>query len=171
MVSAMDVLRAPWRMEYIESPKSVSHETECIFCKYARETQDAENLILARGEKAFVILNRYPYSSGHLMVVPYRHEHRIEFLERDEYCEMFALAQNSVRVLRKAMNADGFNLGINLGKVAGAGIDAHLHLHVVPRWNGDINFMSVTAETKVLPEALGKTRERLLQTWVQLSSF
>lgn len=167
----MDILRAPWRMQYIDAASDVSHETlhkECIFCQYPKEDLDEENLILARGRRNFVILNRYPYSSGHLMVIPYRHTNALQSLESEELFEMHALAQKTIRVLQETLHADGFNLGMNLGKVAGAGIDAHLHLHIVPRWNGDINFMSVTAETKVLPEALKCTRERLLSQWIQM---
>ena len=165
----MDILRAPWRMEYIDSSgkeeRSDVKKDHCIFCAYAAESDDEENLILARGKSAYVILNRYPYSVGHLLVAPYRHTAAMSSLSEEEKLEIFTLAQKSVAVIEKIMNADGFNIGMNLGRVAGAGIDTHLHLHVVPRWNGDINFMSVTAETKVLPEALSVTRRKLLDTW------
>jgi ATP adenylyltransferase len=161
----MDILRAPWRMEYIESSTNDIKPDVCIFCSYPKESNDEENLILSRGKNAFVIMNKYPYSSGHLLVVPYRHTADFSSLENDEKLEIFSLAQQSVSVLGKIMHADGFNLGINIGRAAGAGIDTHIHLHVVPRWNGDINFMSVTAETKVLPEALKVTRRRLLEEW------
>jgi Diadenosine tetraphosphate (Ap4A) hydrolase and other HIT family hydrolases len=158
----MDVLRAPWRMNYISSPIK---EEGCIFCRYAAEAKDAENLIVFRGQSCFAILNRYPYSSGHLMIVPYRHTSNILTLSAAERDELMASAQDAVAALEAAYSPEGYNLGINIGKAAGAGIDAHLHLHVVPRWNGDTNFMSATAETKVLPEALSVTRERILEEW------
>lgn len=152
-------------MEYIGSGNS---DGECIFCKYPKEDNDAENLILFRGEKAFVMLNRYPYSTGHLLVIPYTHTSDITSLTSLECAEISTLTQRCVGVVQDAMHPDGFNLGMNLGKTAGAGIDAHLHLHIVPRWSGDINFMSVTAETKVLPEALSSTRIKLLEAWRNL---
>jgi ATP adenylyltransferase len=156
-------------MEYIdtvESEDKTRHEkNSCIFCAYPQKNDDAENLILVRGKRSFVILNRYPYSTGHLMVVPYRHTSDFISLAEDEILEIFSFCQKSVDAIKQTMSADGFNIGINLGKVAGAGIDSHIHFHIVPRWHGDTNFMSVTAETKVLPEALRVTRERLLATW------
>jgi ATP adenylyltransferase len=164
----MDILRAPWRMDYLnssESPKENTSQPECIFCAYPKEFNDEENLIIARGENAFVIMNRYPYSTGHLLVVPYRHTALFSSFTDAEKLEIFSLAQHSIEVLERTMKPDGFNLGINIGKTAGAGIDKHIHLHIVPRWSGDINFMSVTAETKVLPEALKVTRGRLIQEW------
>jgi ATP adenylyltransferase len=168
----MDILRAPWRMEYIESSSAQNNKPiGCIFCAYPKECDDVNNLILARGKNAFVIMNKFPYSTGHLLVVPYRHTAIFPSLTDEEKLEIFSLAQHSVSVLEKIMNADGFNLGVNIGRTAGAGIDTHIHLHVVPRWNGDINFMSVTAETKVLPEALRVTRERLLEGWNKTTSY
>jgi ATP adenylyltransferase len=165
----MDIIRAPWRMEYIDSSsraeRNGNKDDGCIFCKYPKESDDEENLILQRGKTAFVILNRYPYSVGHLLIAPYRHTADFPSLTSDEKLEIMSLAQFSVSVLEHIMNADGFNIGMNIGRIAGAGIEAHLHLHVVPRWNGDINFMSETAETKVLPEALNVTRKRLFDEW------
>jgi ATP adenylyltransferase len=163
----MDILRAPWRMEYINSasPDNKKADCSCIFCDYPRMQQDAENLIIARGEYVFLMMNKYPYSSGHLMVIPYRHTADFESLTDDENLDLMNIAKGAISVLKKELHPDGFNIGINLGKTAGAGIDSHLHLHIVPRWNGDTNFMSVTAETKVLPEALGTTWQRLLDTW------
>jgi ATP adenylyltransferase len=156
-------------MEYIEtSPGSLIEHVKsngCIFCRYPQEHNDEENLIITREKNAFVIMNRYPYSTGHLLIVPYRHTAAFTSLTDEEKLEIFSLAQKSVTILEKIMRAEGFNIGINIGKAAGAGIDTHIHLHVVPRWNGDINFMSVTAETKVLPEALKVTRQRLLAEW------
>jgi ATP adenylyltransferase len=165
----MDIIRAPWRMEYIDSSSKTERSDikndRCIFCEYPKESDDEENLILQRGKTAFVLLNRYPYSVGHLLIAPYRHTADFPSLSDDEKLEIISLAQFSVSLLERIMNADGFNIGMNIGRIAGAGIDTHLHLHIVPRWNGDINFMSVTAETKVLPEALKVTRKRLVDEW------
>ncbi|MDR3353540.1 MAG: HIT domain-containing protein [Synergistaceae bacterium] len=163
----MDIIHAPWRMEYINSAGKNDDE-ECIFCKYPKMRTDDENLIISRGSHVFLMLNRYPYSSGHLMVVPYRHTSDFLTLTEDESLDLMKMSQSAVLVLKKEFKPDGFNLGINLGKVAGAGIDSHIHLHIVPRWNGDTNFMSVTAETKVLPEALAVTWKRLSDSWNSL---
>jgi ATP adenylyltransferase len=165
----MDVLRAPWRIDYINSSKNDPQKTGCIFCKYPTEENDEENLIISRGTRCYALLNRYPYSNGHLMIIPYRHTADMCSLSDDEKLEIMSLSQIALLALKTIMKPDGFNLGINLGKVAGAGIDSHLHLHIVPRWNGDTNFMSVTAETKVLPEALSKTRRNLAEVWNQTS--
>ncbi len=163
----MEVIRAPWRMGYINAASNASapKKDDCFFCAYIAEKNDEENLVVARGTFSFVLMNRFPYSSGHLMIVPYRHTANFSDLLSDEYSEMFSFSQKATDVLKAIMRADGFNLGMNIGKVAGAGVDSHLHLHVVPRWNGDTNFMTVTAETKVLPEALSKTYNRLLKAW------
>lgn len=149
-------------MAYIGSDQK---NPDCIFCAYPNEDNDAENLILHRGHHAFVMLNRYPYATGHLLVVPYRHTCALTSLTQGEGAEMLELTQKSIQAIETASKPHGFNLGMNLGKTAGAGIAAHLHLHIVPRWDGDTNFMSVTAETKVLPEALSATREKLLAAW------
>ena len=173
----MDILRAPWRMEYIDSSNRTDGQKKniesgfveiianCIFCVYAADDKDEENLVLARGKSCYVIMNRYPYSVGHILIAPYRHTADLISLTDEEKLEILTLAQQSVSILQKTMNADGINIGMNLGRVAGAGIDTHLHLHVVPRWNGDINFMSVTAETKVLPEALSVTWLKIFEEW------
>ena len=172
----MEILRAPWRMEYIEPDSSEdkkeskedqrgNFKTACIFCDFAADDMDEENLILPRGKRSFVIMNKYPYSVGHLLIVPYRHTADLVSLSDEEKLEIFAFSQKSVFVLKKIMNPDGFNIGMNLGKAAGAGIETHLHLHVVPRWSGDINFISVVAETKVLPEALGVSYRKILCEW------
>ncbi len=160
----MDVLHATWRSEYINQPHE-EKQGDCIFCKYPQQQNDLENLLLVRAKKAFVMMNRYPYSSGHLMVIPYRHTNDFTSLSSEESLELIDLTQRAIETLKCALHPDAFNLGMNLGKVAGAGIDTHLHLHIVPRWNGDTNFMSVTAETKVLPEALSTTYERLAHAW------
>lgn len=153
----MKVLWAPWRIEYIRSPK---HDG-CIFCDFPKENRDKERLILYRGEKAFVIMNNYPYNPGHVMVAPYRHVANWEELTDEELLEIMKLTQLMIRAIKKAMNPDGFNLGVNLGRVAGAGIDSHVHLHIVPRWNGDTNFMPVIADTKVIPESLEEAYDEL----------
>lgn len=153
----MKLLWGPWRMEYILSEKPEG----CILCQYPKEDNDAENHILYRGKMNFVMLNRYPYNPGHLMIVPYRHLDSPEKLTEEERNEHFEIVSHCVEVLRKELKPDGFNLGMNLGKVAGAGIDDHIHSHIVPRWNGDTSYMSVVADTRVVPEALDATYEKL----------
>jgi len=157
----MENLWAPWRMAYI-APKTPQTQ-ECIFCTKPAEHRDAENYILHRGERCFMLLNLYPYNNGHLMIAPYQHVGSIEQLDAETLAEMMAQAQLSLRALRKAMNPDGFNMGINQGKVAGAGFADHVHLHVVPRWNGDTNFMPVLADVKVMPEHLETVYQQLKQ--------
>jgi ATP adenylyltransferase len=156
----MERLWAPWRMEYIDSARD-EEETGCLFCERPKEGDDEQALILARQEKSFAMLNKYPYNSGHLMVAPFRHVGQLEDLEDDEALDMQKLLGRSIKALKEAMQPDGFNLGMNLGRVAGAGVPDHLHWHVVPRWSGDTNFMPVIGATKVLPEALSKVRDRL----------
>jgi len=133
----------------------------CIFCEKPKEQRDDENLIVARFDKCFVILNAFPYNNGHLMVVPYRHVPSLLDLADDELAELMKVVQISEGVLREALNPHGFNIGMNLGRCAGAGIDDHIHIHIVPRWNGDTNFMPVIGETKVLPELLSQTYGKL----------
>jgi ATP adenylyltransferase len=151
-------LWAPWRMEYILSEKS----EECIFC----DVKDLGNLkdkyILKLGKTSFVILNIYPYTNGHLMVVPYSHKAELGELTAEENLELQRLLNESIRILKEAINPEGFNLGMNLGKAAGAGVDAHLHWHVVPRWVGDVNFMPVLSDTRVMIQHLDDTYEQLL---------
>ena len=148
---------APWRMEYIESTKPGG----CIFCQKPGENDDKANLIVFRGQKNFVMLNTYPYNPGHVMVVPYGHVGRIDELAEEEASEHFALVAKSTVALERAMAPNGFNTGMNLGGVAGAGIVDHVHTHVVPRWHGDTNFMPVVADTKVMPQALADTYEKV----------
>lgn len=159
----MDNLFAPWRMQYISAPKE---EKGCIFCGLPLENRDEENLILFRGDFCFVILNAFPYNPGHLMVAPYRHTAEYEALDNEELMEMQLLAGRCIRALKQSMCPQGFNMGINLGKVAGAGFDGHLHLHIVPRWNGDTNFMPVFSEVRVVAECLGATYKKLKEVWV-----
>ncbi len=143
-------LWAPWRMAYIGGTRSEG----CLFCEKSGEGADQKNLILYRGPLTYVIMNLYPYANGHLMIVPYRHCAELGQLTPEESLEIMQSAQRCTQILRYALRAEGFNLGFNLGKVAGAGIAEHLHLHVVPRWMGDTNFMPVLADTKVMPEHL-----------------
>ncbi len=153
-----ELLWAPWRMEYIAGVS----EPGCLFCRTGRaDADDAEHLVLCRGEAAFVLLNRYPYTNGHVMVAPYRHGGDLALLTPAEGAELMALAGRCIRVLADAFRAEGFNVGFNLGKVAGAGVSDHLHLHVVPRWSGDTNFLPVIGDTRVVPDYLGNTFRRL----------
>ena len=163
----MDKIFAPWRMQYIlsNSDDKKPENPGCIFCTFPKEDADEKNHIIERGEFCFVIMNAYPYNPGHLMVVPYRHTADVSSLTAEELAEMMSLVQKSVRVLTALMQPHGFNIGMNLGKVAGAGIDQHLHMHIVPRWNGDTNFMPVVGETRVISESLESTRQRLKDIW------
>ena len=154
-------LWAPWRLEYVGSAEE---QEGCIFCS-AHEGDDEEGLIVRRGKRAFVLLNRFPYASGHLMVAPARHVGEITDLEDDEVIELHRLAGQGLGALAQTYSAQGFNLGWNLGRIAGAGVTDHVHLHVVPRWAGDTNFMPVLADVKVLPEHLDETRRKLRDAW------
>jgi ATP adenylyltransferase len=156
-------LWAPWRIEYITRPK----EGECIFCA-AATGDDERGLVVERGERCFTLLNSYPYASGHVMVAPYRHVAALEDLDDAELLCLMRLARRAMQGLRAVMSPDGFNSGLNLGPVAGAGVADHLHLHVVPRWHGDTNFMPVLADTRVIPQALSATRELLAGALAQL---
>jgi len=156
----MKILWTPWRMEYISGPKPEG----CFLCTKQREPQkkDRENYILHRGATCYVLLNLFPYANGHMMIAPYQHVASLEGLDDKSLHEMMALVRASVTALNKAFSPAGFNIGMNLGKIAGAGIADHLHIHVVPRWQGDVNFMSVLAETRLIPEALDVTYDKLL---------
>jgi ATP adenylyltransferase len=161
-------LWAPWRMEYIlNADKPV--ETGCIFCNRFNRSQDEEDLILFRGAKSFVIMNRFPYNNGHLMVTPCRHIGSFQGLTPDEALEVHKLVSASLDALKKVMKPDGFNVGLNLGRVAGAGVEDHVHWHIVPRWNGDTNFMPVIGETKVMPEHLASTWRRLREAFREVT--
>lgn len=163
----MDKLWAPWRMEYILSDKS--EDQGCIFCDKSRpEADDRKNLVLFRGERAFILMNLYPYNNGHLMIAPYDHVDSLEKLPLATLTEVMTLAQKTVGVLRKSMRAEGFNLGMNQGKIAGAGIAEHLHFHIVPRWAGDTNFMPVTGHTKVMVQGLTETYDTLKKAFSEL---
>jgi ATP adenylyltransferase len=152
----MDYLFTPWRMEYIRSAK----KDGCIFCEML-EQDDRDALILRRGRHAFLVLNRYPYNNGHFMSVPYRHVDSLELLAEDEMGEMMALVAQGLTTLRHAWSPEGFNVGANIGKVAGAGVKDHVHMHVVPRWSGDTNFMPLFADTRVIPQTLDETYAEL----------
>ncbi len=154
----MERLWAPWRMRYIE----VADEANgCIFCVKPAQDRDEENLLLLRGDRCFIMLNAFPYSNGHLMVSPYRHTADLNDLEDAELLELMALTRRGINLLKRACRPDGFNVGINLGRVAGAGIADHIHVHIVPRWSGDTNFMAVIGDTRVIPEALEAAYHRL----------
>ncbi|HTP02704.1 MAG TPA: HIT domain-containing protein [Anaerolineales bacterium] len=145
-------------MEYIENH---AKQDGCVFCQAIVGADSSENLIVYRGELAYVILNRYPYTSGHIMVVPFEHKPNLEQLDAATRAEMMELTSRATTVLRQIYNTPAFNVGLNIGEAAGAGVKEHVHIHVVPRWNGDTNFMSSLAETRVLPELLGDTWKRI----------
>ncbi len=157
----MRQLWAPWRLAYIES---ADEQGGCVFCR-AATVGNEDGLVVHRGERAFVLLNKYPYASGHLMVAPYRHEGEFGDVTSEEAVVIHRLAAAALGALAETMRPQGFNLGWNLGRIAGAGVVDHVHLHVVPRWAGDTNFMPVLADVKVLPEALEATRRKLGDAW------
>jgi len=154
----MDYLWTPWRYQYVTQSGDA---TVCVFCTAAQSQDDAKTLVVHRGTHNFVILNRYPYTSGHVMVVPYQHVASLEALTDDALVELILLARRCEKHLRAVYRPEGLNLGLNIGKSAGAGIAGHIHLHALPRWTGDTNFMTVLGETRVMPEALEVTWERL----------
>ena len=154
----MDYLWTPWRYAYIKSADST---TGCVFCDTASAGEDAKNYIVHRGQHCFLILNAFPYTSGHVMVVPYEHTDELHKLSAPAAQEMMLLCQRTEVVLRELYNPEGINLGMNIGKAAGAGIAGHIHMHLLPRWTADSNFMTVVGETRVLPEALEETYKRM----------
>lgn len=154
----MDRLWTPWRFEYI---RNADQETSCVFCRIAADTQDAANLVLYRGRHLFVLLNLFPYTSGHILLVSNRHIASLSEATPEELHGMADLARHCENALRQEYHPDGYNMGFNLGRAAGAGVDRHLHMHIVPRWVGDSNFVSVVGETRVLPEELPTTYQRL----------
>lgn len=156
----MEHLHAPWRIEYILAPKSNPSETS-IFSRIAQSSDDAQNLVLTREKTCYALLNSFPYTGGHLMIVPYKQVPDFDGLTDEELADLLKLTRKCQNALKKVMRPDGFNVGVNLGRVAGAGIAEHLHIHVVPRWGGDTNFMPVLANTSVLPEALHEVADRL----------
>ena len=154
----MDYLWTPWRYRYITEPRE---RTECVFCAAANCASDREALVVHRAERNFIIVNRFPYTSGHVMVVPYQHAPSLEDLPAETLAEMMLLARDCEKRLRALYNPGGLNMGINIGKSAGAGVADHLHLHILPRWTGDANFMTAVAETRILPEEAVTTWQRL----------
>src|SRR5687768_8647781 len=162
----METIWAPWRVGYIlgedsTPPPPSTPQTGCIFCDKPNAGDDRAHLVVARARFCFVLLNLYPYNNGHLMVAPYRHVARLEDLTDGEIAEIMQVTRRIEPILRSTLNPEGFNVGMNVGRVAGAGIDAHLHLHIVPRWGGDTNFMPVLTETRVIPQSLQAVRDLL----------
>jgi len=158
----MDHLWSPWRMKYITNNEPPD---KCVFCEAPSLIDEPDNLIVHLGKLAYVILNRYPYTSGHLMVVPYVHQATIEQLHVETRQEIMELTNEVLGILRVVYHPEGFNIGINLGSAAGAGIAEHVHMHIVPRWDGDTNFMSTVAGTRVIPEDLVSARDKIKQVW------
>jgi ATP adenylyltransferase len=157
---ATERIWAPWRLAYVKDA-SKDDAQECIFCAKPKQNDDAANLIVHRGERCFVILNLYPYTNGHLMVTPYEHLSSIAEIDAETVAELMALAQRAITALEDRYSPHGFNVGFNQGRVAGAGVEHHIHMHVVPRWGGDTNFMPVLADTRVMPQTLDETYELL----------
>ncbi len=155
----MKVLWAPWRMEYVSSD---SKKGECIFCPGADRSQDEERLILFIGNLSIVLMNRFPYINGHLLIAPLRHVSTLDALLPEEKLDLITRVENSIGVLKEVLRPEGFNIGLNLGKVAGAGVEDHIHLHIVPRWIGDTNYMTVFGEVRVIPEHIQETYRKLL---------
>lgn len=158
----MKYLWAPWRMEYIEKPQT---QEGCIFCNQDGGTDGPDNLVLFRRSRSYVILNRFPYTNGHMMIVPNDHVPSLTDLDEATLTELIILTRDAIEVLRQVYGAESFNVGVNIGESAGAGIADHVHIHVVPRWAGDTSFMSTTASARVIPESLEKTYTRLKSSW------
>jgi ATP adenylyltransferase len=164
-MSGLERLWAGWRNDYVSDPKTGRTDTACVICNLVAATDDVEALVLERTPETITVLNLYPYGSGHLMVAPTRHAASLEDLDDDE---LIALSRGQVRALRAvraAYSPDGVNLGVNIGRAAGAGVPTHLHVHVLPRWSGDTNFMTTVAEVRVLPESLGTAYDKLKAVW------
>lgn len=159
----MEQIWAPWRTAYIGK----DHGNVCIFCEKLESDQDEDNLVLLRGKKTFVLMNLYPYNNGHLLIAPHRHVGEIEDLNDEEMMDLFQMTKKMVKALR-SFNPEGFNIGINIGRTAGAGVPGHFHIHVVPRWNGDTNFMPVFGDVKVISESLEVTFKKLKESLAKL---
>ena len=165
----MNKLWSPWRSKYIDSIKDKSNSNECVLCRTAKlETGDSENLLIEKGKYTFTVLNLYPYNSGHLMIVPIRHTSDFFSFSPEENAEIMQKLQLAEQALKIISSPEGFNIGANLGKVSGAGLDDHIHFHIVPRWNGDTNFMPVLGEVKVISQDLIETKKKLLQAYSRL---
>ena len=158
----MDYLWSPWRYQYVQEAR---RETGCIFCRQAAEQNDEENLVVNRGNRNFIVLNRYPYTTGHIMIVPYEHVDTLAAASEEALQEMMLLAQQAQGHLAAIYKPTGFNLGMNLGESAGAGIAGHIHMHVLPRWSGDTSFITTVAETRILPEDLAVTWQKLSEAF------
>ncbi|MCM8776802.1 MAG: HIT domain-containing protein [Candidatus Omnitrophica bacterium] len=161
----MDILWAPWRMAYI---KQNDKKRECFLCRAIKSRDDKKNFILYRGKNAFVVINIFPYNNGHLMIVPNRHTGSIEGIKKEEERELFFLLKASVKIIKKVIRPTGFNIGINLGEIAGAGVAGHLHFHIVPRWKGDTNFMPVISNSKVICQSLKELYDLLYPEFKEL---
>jgi ATP adenylyltransferase len=161
----MEYLWTPWRSTYMKEKKD---KAKCIFCEAAASAQDAQNLVVYRGESCFVLLNRYPYTSGHLMIAPYRHVSRLTAVDEATTAEMMRFVRLAETALQEAYSPDGLNLGMNLGEAAGAGIEQHIHMHVLPRWKGDANFMTSVGETRIIPEMLEETYRKVHEAFGRL---
>jgi ATP adenylyltransferase len=159
----MDRLWAPWRLSYVAGPKPPAEHDPCFLCRSLAETDDRANLVAWRGAKGFMVLNRFPYNNGHLLIAPNAHKAEMHELESDEIIEMQQMIARLVGVIREMMKPDGFNIGLNLGKAAGAGLPGHLHWHLVPRWNGDTNFMAVVSDTRVIVQSLDEFYTQLTE--------
>lgn len=159
-ISGFEKLWAPWRMKYIEGIDT-ENDGKCIFCEKPKENDDRKNFIIYRGLRCFIMLNIFPYNNGHLLVVPYEHTSEMKDLDSETMIELMKTINIAIESIKKTMRPDGFNIGMNLGRTAGAGITEHLHMHIVPRWNGDTNFMPVIGDTKVISESLEDTYKKL----------
>lgn len=165
----MEKLWSPWRSKYIESFKSDEDKTKCIFCQMLTlDPNEIDNLLVDSGKQTFTLLNLYPYNNGHLMIVPKRHTNDFSGLTKEELTESLEKLQLAEKALRKVLNPHGFNIGANIGRVAGAGIENHIHFHIVPRWNGDSNFMPIIGDVKVISQDLAETKSKLLQAYLEL---
>ena len=158
----MKNLWSPWRMSYIKSPKN---KEVCVFCEAISQDEDSSNFVVHRAENSFVILNRYPYSNGHMMVIPNSHVSGLNDLNKPVRAEMMELMNKSTETLKELFQPEGFNLGVNIGEAAGAGIGDHVHLHIVPRWKGDTNFMTSLGNARVIPESLEETYRQIKEIW------
>ena len=160
----MDKLWSPWRSKYIESFKPGGEkEAGCLFCRIASEDKDKKNFLLHRSKHSFIIMNLYPYNSGHLMIIPYKHTSLLNVLNEEETLDCMNMINLGCKILNDSIYPHGFNIGVNMGKVAGAGIEEHIHYHIVPRWNGDTNFMPVLNDVKIISEAMEKTYDKLMK--------
>ena len=161
----MKILWAPWRIEYVTAS---DEKGECIFCPGDDRSRDEERLILHVGDRSIVLMNRFPYINGHLLVAPVHHVPTLDALTDDEKLDLITMVEKSVGILTKAMNPGGFNVGLNLGRIAGAGVEDHIHFHVVPRWSGDTNYMTVVGDVRVIPEHIQATYKKLLPLFKEI---